>query len=55
MAVGMQDPVLGLPVMKALQKIIKECPAPYEVEDAGHFVQEAGQEVAKKALEAFSL
>ncbi len=55
MAVGMQDPVLGPPVMKALRKVIRGCPDPYEVEDAGHFVQEAGEKVAKNALEAFGL
>ncbi len=55
MAVGMQDPVLGPPVMTALRKVIRGCPDPYEVEDAGHFVQEAGEKVAKKALEAFGL
>ena len=55
MAVGMQDPVLGPPVMKAMQKVIKGCPDPYEIEEAGHFVQEWGREVAKKALEAFDL
>ena len=55
MAVGMQDPVFGSPVMKAMQKIIKGCPAPYEIGEAGHFVQEWGQAVAKKALEAFGL
>ena len=55
MAIGMQDPVLGPPVMKALQKIIKGCPNPYEVAEAGHFVQESGEDVAKRALEAFSL
>jgi haloalkane dehalogenase/tRNA(adenine34) deaminase len=55
MAVGMQDPVLGPPVMKALQRIIKGCPDPHEVEDAGHFVQEDGAAVARKALEVFDL
>ena len=55
MAVGMQDPVLGSPVMKALQKIINGCPDPFEVEDAGHFVQESGEQVARKALEVFGL
>jgi pimeloyl-ACP methyl ester carboxylesterase len=55
MAVGMQDPVLGPPVMKALQRVIKGCPDPYEVEDAGHFVQESGAAVAGKALEVFEL
>ena len=55
MAIGMQDPVLGPPVMNALQKIIKGCPRPYEIAEAGHFVQESGDEVAKRALEFFSL
>jgi haloalkane dehalogenase/tRNA(adenine34) deaminase len=53
MAVGLQDPVLGPPVMKALRKVIKDCPEPYEIADAGHFVQEWGAAVATKALEVF--
>jgi len=55
MAIGMRDPVLGPPVMKALGKIIANCPQPFEVAEAGHFVQEWGGDVAKKALEAFRL
>jgi hypothetical protein len=55
MAVGMTDPVLGPPVMKALRSVIKGCPEPYEVKEAGHFVQEWGDVVAKKALEAFGI
>jgi haloalkane dehalogenase len=55
MAVGMKDPVLGPPVMKVMQKVIKGCPDPFEVEEAGHFVQEWGDVVAKRALEAFGL
>ena len=55
MAVGMQDPVLGPPVMKGLRKLIQGCPEPFEIADAGHFVQEWGEEVARKALEAFGL
>ena len=55
MAVGMKDPVLGPPVMKALQSVIKGCPEPYKIQEAGHFVQEWGDVVAKKALEAFGL
>jgi len=55
MAVGMQDPVLGPPVMKAMRTVIKGCPEPYEIKEAGHFVQEWGEAVAKKALEAFGL
>lgn len=54
MAVGMQDPVLGPPVMAYLRTLIKGCPAPLEMHDAGHFVQEKGDIVAKKALEFFA-
>jgi haloalkane dehalogenase len=53
MAIGMQDPVLGAPVMHALRKVIRGCPEPYEMSAAGHFVQEWGEEVAEKALIAF--
>ena len=53
MAIGMNDPVLGPPVMRALRKVIRGCPEPYEVREAGHFIQEWGEEVAKKALEHF--
>lgn len=55
MAVGMQDPVLGPAVMQRLRKIIPRCPEPLEIKEAGHFVQEWGEIVAKKALEAFRL
>jgi haloalkane dehalogenase len=54
MAIGMQDPVLGPPVMRALRKLIRGCPEPCEISEAGHFVQEWGDEVAVKALESFS-
>ena len=53
MAIGMQDPVLGAPVMHALRKIIRSCPDPYQMPEAGHFVQEWGEEVAKKTLITF--
>jgi len=53
MAIGMQDPVLGPPVMQALAKIIRGCPAPLELPEAGHFVQEHGRQVAERALAAF--
>src|SRR5216683_1873100 len=53
MAVGMKDPVLGPPAMAYLQKQIRNAPASIELKDAGHFVQEWGEEVAIKALEAF--
>src|SRR5512139_1776758 len=53
MAIGMQDPVLGPPVMHALAKTIRGCPPPLELPEAGHFVQEHGQVVAERALAAF--
>ena len=53
MAVGMQDPVLGPPVMQALATTIRGCPPPLELPHAGHFVQEHGREVAEAALRAF--
>lgn len=55
MAIGMQDPVLGPPAMHFLRSLIKNCPEPMEVADAGHFVQEWGEPVAKAALEAFGI
>ncbi len=54
MAVGMQDPVLGPPVMAALRRIVAGCPAPYEHTEAGHFTQEWGEEIATRALAAFN-
>lgn len=55
MAVGMNDPVLGPPVMAELRATIRGCPSPLEVESAGHFVQEEGEAIATKALAAFGL
>ena len=55
MAVGMQDRMLGPDVMGQMRQLIQGCPPPLEVESAGHFVQEEGAEVARKALEAFNL
>lgn len=53
MAVGMKDPVLGPPIMSELRQIIHGCPAPLEIPDGGHFVQEWGDEIARAALAAF--
>jgi pimeloyl-ACP methyl ester carboxylesterase len=53
MAVGMKDPVLGPDVMAALRKTIRGCPAPLEIPDGGHFVQEWGAEIARAAVQAF--
>lgn len=54
MAIGMQDPVLGPPAMRYLRTLIRGCPAPMEVADAGHFVQESGGPIARAALAAFA-
>lgn len=55
MAIGMQDPVLGEPAMRALQKRLRNCPEPMLVRDAGHFVQEWGEPIARAALAHFGL
>jgi haloalkane dehalogenase len=55
MAIDMQDPVLGAPVMQALHECIKNCPTPIEIADAGHFAQEWGKEIAEAACDAFKL
>lgn len=51
MAVGAKDPVLGPPVMSALQKIIRNCPEPWLHAGGGHFLQEWGDDVAREALQ----
>lgn len=54
MAIGAQDPVLGLPVMQALRKLIRGCPEPMVLQQAGHFVQEHGEPVARAAVGYFA-
>lgn len=53
MAVGMADPVLGGPNMDLLRSKINGCPEPLRLKDAGHFVQEWGEDVARAALDYF--
>jgi len=53
MAIGMQDPVLGPRAMQALRRIIRGCPEPLELAEAGHFVQEEGEIIVQRALEQF--
>ena len=50
MAVGSQDPVLGPSVMRHLASQIRGCPEPWLIEQAGHFVQEHGEPIARRAL-----
>ena len=54
MAIGAKDPVLGVEVMNDLRKTIRNCPEPMILEEAGHFVQEWGDQVAKAALKHFA-
>ena len=55
MAVGMQDPVLGPSVMARLRGQIRNCPEPMEIADGGHFVQEWGETIARRAIAQFGL
>ena len=53
MFIGQQDPVLGEPVMRELQKRIRGCPEPMLLPQAGHFVQEHGRQIAIQAVRTF--
>ena len=55
MAIGLRDGVLGAPVMNELRGAIRGCPEPMELPEAGHFVQEYGEPVARQALEHFGI
>ena len=54
MAIGQQDPVLGEPVMRHLQSQIRSCSEVLVLPQAGHFVQEHGESIAKAALDIFN-
>jgi len=55
MAIGVRDPVLGEPAMRALHRHVRNCPEPMLLPDAGHFLQEWGEPVARAALAHFGL
>lgn len=55
MAIGMKDPILGPDVMNAMRNTIRDCPDPLEIHEAGHFVQEFGDLIAKRALKQFRI
>jgi len=55
MAVGALDPVLGPPAMAPLRALIRGCPPPLLVAQAGHFVPEWGAPIAQAALAEFGL
>jgi tRNA(adenine34) deaminase len=54
MAVGAQDPVLGLAVMQSLRSSIRGCPQPWVIPEAGHFVPEWGEPIAAAAVGYFA-
>jgi len=51
MAIGMKDPVLGPPVMRALHAHIRNCPQPLEIAEGGHFLQEWDEGIARIACD----
>jgi pimeloyl-ACP methyl ester carboxylesterase len=53
-AVGLQDPVLGRPVMERLRADIRGASPLHEFAAAGHFLQELGAPVAQAALRWFA-
>ena len=53
MAIGGADPVFNEKSMRALARHIKGCPEPLVIPEAGHFVQEWGEQVVPAALTAF--
>jgi tRNA(adenine34) deaminase len=53
MAIGARDPVLGPAVMQSLRETIRGCPEPMVLPQAGHFVQEHGESIAREAVGYF--
>lgn len=53
MAIGAQDPVFGLSVMRELQALIRGCGDAVVLPEAGHFVPEQGEPIARHALDFF--
>lgn len=54
MAIGGADPVITPNAMHALRRIIRSCPEPMVIAEAGHFVQEWGDQVVPAALASFA-
>ena len=53
MGIGEQDPVFGAATMMQLHRTIRHCPTPVLLPNAGHFVPEAGADLAKAAVNHF--
>ncbi len=54
MAIGATDPVITPAAMHALRGSIRNCPEPLVIPEAGHFVQEWGDQVVPAALASFA-
>lgn len=54
MAIGGSDPVITPDAMHALRAVIRNCPEPLVIPEAGHFVQEWGDQVVPAALRSFA-
>ena len=54
MVIGGADPVFNEKSMRALARHIKGCPEPLVIKEAGHFVQEWGDQVVPAALASFA-
>ncbi len=54
MAVGGSDPVITPDAMHALRRNIRNCPEPLIIPEAGHFVQEWGDQVVPAAMVSFA-
>lgn len=53
LVVGAQDPRVSVHDMETLQTLIRGCPPPWVLEQAGHFVPEVGTLVAERAVSYF--
>jgi pimeloyl-ACP methyl ester carboxylesterase len=53
MAIGGADPVFNETSMRALHAHIRNCPPPLIIPEAGHFVQEWGDQVVAAAIQSF--
>jgi hypothetical protein len=49
----MRDTVIVPQAMYGMQRIIRNCPEPLELAEAGHFVPEWGETLVERALPTF--
>jgi pimeloyl-ACP methyl ester carboxylesterase len=54
LAVGARDPVLGVPAMERLHRLVRGAPPLLVLPEAGHFAQESGEVIAEAALRSFA-